>query len=521
MPKPTIDVKKFEEKFVHQIGQQIYYIEIYLYNQITGEKPFPIPFRFIKALCIEEDFTTWYNNGWFILDEKFENFSRSDKDTQFKPYIFRTDGRNKMSVRICPIVCPNPKKPLDKQLLNPDIWEMAYDFVIYDIEDLSTENNVITARKYYFVDERYQLFSERNIPFSTSFLNQNYNLQTSTDFENSAPARDALEALLYYAGGTVGFARDGTIDKPTIPIGQIDPESFDLGDRGKNDRILYSSPATNNINDDIEYIMDNVVGEDNTPCFLSLGRYSEDKKWKLISLGNYFKNSVYNQIEKIFIEDAVSPDPVDLMSIERAFNDENAPNFSSLKSSRIYSYRFSPMVAADDARICNQPLYHYDFGKGAFTVNFEKNTAKYLVDKFTEVSKSGLYALKTEKTSHVLLNLNKTKLNGLMTKNVYSARTFAPEHLSHLKMMKDALILNEAISFQADGLSFRTPGRFLSISRHGSNPDDKFDHRFLGQWMMMKVIHIFTKDGYQNDIVATKVDSFSKIWDTSNDDGTY
>jgi hypothetical protein len=80
-------------------------------------------------------------------------------------------------------------------------------------------------------------------------------------------------------------------------------------------------------------------------------------------------------------------------------------------------------------------------------------------------------------------------------------------------MIKDSIFLNQGLYFQAEGLTFRTPGKFIFVDRTDSNEFNTFDDKFLGQWFVTKVTHFFTQEQYLTDVVATKIDSFNKCWD--------
>ena len=115
------------------------------------------------------------------------------------------------------------------------------------------------------------------------------------------------------------------------------------------------------------------------------------------------------------------------------------------------------------------------------------------------------------------MNVNKTKYTGLMTSNNMVSRRFFPKDISYVSMAREFLFLNQALNFTAYGLTLRTPGKFIFIDRAVSTLErNPFDDRFLGQWMMIKVIHMFTKDKYVNDVFATKIDSYNR-WFTEID----
>lgn len=537
--------------FVKQIGLQEYYIEVYLYNQLDGYEPFPVRFSSIDSFSIDESLYNWVTKGWIIINQDFEVLERGALETVVvengsditlpsikAPYVFRTDGRNKISFRIRPI-----GKNINDEAYPRELWEMSFDFAIYDIEDLPTGTNQKKIRKYYFWDERYQIFSERNIEYSTYYTalkNTNFSGAIPpnywTDERRAFNPNIVLQDILATAANNppvmdvnisnstsltrVGFSENGSIKSPEFPIGgkdAIDDINWDLGNT--SNKILYTSPANSTAIDDINYVLDHCISNDNGPVFLDLGRTSVDKKWKLIGLSTLFKRSEQNQIERLIIEDNVlnTGKPRIPRAPTHSDSNSNSFNFTSPIASRITNYKFSPMVASDDARITNSPIHSYDFSTGQFNITFTGNTAQSVKDQMQAYGKDNLYNFTSKNpnssNSHILLNMNLTKRQGYQINNVFVSQKFYPKNLPQVKMMKDALFLNESISFQVQGLTTRTPGKFIFIDRLGSSGDlNPFDDRFLGQWMIVKVNHVFTQHDYITEVVAVKVDSFSQLW---------
>jgi hypothetical protein len=533
-------------KFIHQIRDQFYYIEIWLYNQIEGQKPFAVPFYFVNSLALEETLMDWFVKGWIVFNNNFEILERgansrsSGTDAKEKieaPYIFRTDGRNRISIKIYPI--PNNQTYTinvgeTESELPKDKWEMSFDCVIYDVEDLPTGSSQVKLRKFYFWDERYQIFLEKNIEWSTSKEADAWKLP---DYERGMPANEALLNLIQTASlenpsstsentGNyihVGYIDGGRIDNPTVPMGNYDL-NWDMGNSNtitkklpngkeisyRNDLIFYTSPANNNVLDDMEYIISNVISKEGNPAFLRFGRYSEDKVWNLVGLEKYFRDAEKEQVERLFIEDGVEATKPYIPRAPSDFSSD-IQNFMSGIASRIHQYKFSPMVAVDDNRIQNSPLHQYDFATGRFNIFYKENTAKEVINQMTTAGKQGLHSLK-QASSHVLLNLNQTKNKGIMLNNMFSPKPFVPTNFPKIQMMKDALYLNESVCFITNGLTIRSPGRFIFIDHVNSNETNPFDDRFLGQWMITKVVHLFTQDNYVTEVVANKIDAFSRLW---------
>ena len=69
------------------------------------------------------------------------------------------------------------------------------------------------------------------------------------------------------------------------------------------------------------------------------------------------------------------------------------------------------------------------------------------------------------------------------------------------------------------GITLRAPGKFIFIDRVGAGEKNAFDDRFLGQWLITNVNHLFTQETYITEIIANKMDAFSSILPV--EDGKY
>lgn len=546
-------IENHKKYFLHQIGEQQYYIEIYLYNQLQDSEPFPVQYFFIDTLCIEENLMDWPVKGYIILNNDFETFEKKSKFNNNKPpFIFRTDGRNKISINIIPIINTDSKINLfDGTFRDSDEefkrkWQMSFDCVIYDIEDIDTKNNQSKKRKLYFWDERYQILSEKNIEWSTAkegmeysiktlglgYINDPNSTQLPADTLRMIRANVAIRSLLYTAGKNpdesdikVGFHEDGDIKYPTKRLSDcgLPNENWVMGDN--TNRLFYTSPANSTVIDDINYMLPYSGTKEDGPVFLRMGRYQKEKEFRLISLRDFFYKSKEDQVEKLYLADVDSFENK-TPRMPRSWDGEGNQiyNFVSGRGNKIVSYQYSPMVASDDKKIVNSPVHTYDFRTGRFHIVFGDNTAEGVINKMENLAEAGLYNFVQHKDkAQILLNLNQTKKQSVAINNVFLPNYFEtddqfnPENFfsfyARNEMMKDALFLNEALSFNVMGLTIRAPGRFIYIDSLDSTDYDQFHDRFLGQWMIIKVVHVFKQNSYNSNVVATKVDAHSKIWE--------
>lgn len=510
-----------------------YYVEISLYNQIEGQQPLNVPFFLVESLTIHESLQNWATKAEIVFNTDFEIFSRGAPDANNPPYIDRPDGRNRVHIKIHPVdvslVDGNVNENSTEEKFPKKYWEIDHDFVVAYIKDIPVGNNQRKKRLYVLIDERYQIMMEKNLEWSGELIalkQQNLPLTTNLkDSECLLNPNDVLKELLSLISTNndtmpkmnVGFDVDGSIDAPNVPFDEIDQDNWNAGD--PENKVSFSTTARTNALKDLNYVLSHCMSNDGFPVILDYGRNSLDKKWSLKSLKDYFVNSNSEQVEKLIIEDSLLPlnntNSPSSPYIPRANNSEGTEsnNFSSIAASRIISYKYSPMTAVDDNRLQNSPLYFYNEHEGKFFVKKQNNSVSNLLNKLKELGKSGLYSFQQGQGAQILMTVNKTKSTGQMTKPESALNGPFCNHSSPLiQMILDSIFLNQSISFQCLGLTIRTPGKFIFIDRLGAGEKNAFDDRFLGQWMITDVSHLFTQETYMTEVVATKIDAFSNVF---------
>lgn len=78
-------------------------------------------------------------------------------------------------------------------------------------------------------------------------------------------------------------------------------------------------------------------------------------------------------------------------------------------------------------------------------------------------------------------------------------------------VLHSSLFLNECLSFTVLGSTYRQANVFIGLDRESGAVDADFDEKLLGQWFTIKVDHVFTQEGYINNIVAIKPHSDKDI----------
>jgi len=527
-------------------GQQKYTVEVWIYNQMEGFDPVLVPTYAINELVIEETLKNWSVSGSITIKNDVEFlekgslkfvYNQTNLDQKKANFLFRSDARNKIAIRIKPIVDNDSDYP-------DEYWQMSFDCLIYDFDDLNTGENTSKLKKLKFVDERYQIFLEKNIEWSTSLYNQGmsagsdnnnppdptntttgtYGGAGSSDISRTMASSEAIKSIISTAS-TLDSTPDGTpikVGSSEGPKGIASPTNSinnfsDMWDKGSSDSyIQYTSPAFYNVLDDIDYVFGSLKASDGSPLILTFDRYDnpKGKQFSLVPLSYFFDNAEKNQVERLILIDPTNPKnsaPYNNRAPYEPNNNSNIHNFESPMASKIASYELIPMESSDAYSLNNTPIHSYDFSKGEFTIEYSGNTAKDFYNDMQNYT-NGLYGYNNSK--QLLLNINQSKQRGLMVNNNFISRSFFPKKMSGVKMMKDFLFLNQAISFNAVGLTIRAPGKVIFIDRDTSTMEkNPFDDKVLGQWLIIKNIHVFSQGEYTNNIFATKVDAYNYWWD--------
>lgn len=140
---------------LHSIDDQIYYIDISMWNQLDDQEPFKIPYFLIDSISIEEILTDFNTKGWIVINNEYEIMEKILPFSKKAPHVFRTDGRNKIRIQICPILKTSQQlltlnQENDESEEFRKKWEINLDCVIYDVEDLDTPNVKIKKKKILF-----------------------------------------------------------------------------------------------------------------------------------------------------------------------------------------------------------------------------------------------------------------------------------------------------------------------------------------------------------------------------------
>ena len=298
---------------------QKYFIEVKLHNP-DGDELILNPEAMLQ-LVIEDDLHFWPIRGFFIYENPFEIIERKmspDKDIEnsqldastrtnlknLKPYVFRNDGKDYLDITIRPEVEGDTDLPIKK--LDPKLWELKFNCVIYDKEDIEVQDITKKLKKFYFWDRDYQKMIDKHIQWSTATSDLNETKRSNPDTYLPSQATDD-ERKMYTGDAIKSILIDSEFQVNT------DLEKFDRG----SSKIFYTTFHDYNIWDNIEYILKQHISTKSTGtepinesdiCIFSKDRYNQT--FDLTPINKIFKKAGNNvdipleyQLEHLFFDE--------------------------------------------------------------------------------------------------------------------------------------------------------------------------------------------------------------------------
>lgn len=463
-----------------------------------------LKFSAIEELKIIDDLKNFGHYGHIIFENTLDVIEslqyinsnyQGKQSSNFKPYVFRGDGRDFLIINIFPQIKQDDFINSANSFATEKSFGLSFIFSIYDYEDILTQDKDVKFKKLYFWDYTYQILSERDSYFSTGNISQGL-----SNSDRSIYSGDAIKELLKKT-----FVED---INSKINFSKL----WDTG----NDKIFYSSNPGFKAIDDLNYLLNLHVSNRNnffSPCILRKERTGD---WSLLSIYQYFKAAYFKGTSRLgdvaggyFIENMV------LGKLNAGNNDNNAPsrrpgvnlntaNFPDY--SIIEDFHLSNMSASDSQSfITSHYVHNYDLSKKLFSIDCKDNNINNSLQIYNNLFVSSLKG-KAGNSPTSNLNLNKLRKEGKNIKNVYNVNYNENLRLNsgRNKILLSSLFLNTTISFRARGSTKRQAGRFISIDRADAAFDNKFDNKMLGIYLILSVEHTFAKGSYYNNLKCSK-----------------
>ena len=513
-----------------------FYIELKNY---TMKNPVIINRNAVIELHIIErfDYLAGPTEGYLTVFSGNEALENDDMDTNnpdagddfdyldsaiFPTYLLRNDGRDTLKIKIAPV------DEHGNKILPDDVWLMDYDFVVRDIEDLKSTNNMSKVKRIYFWDATYQRLRENNSMFSTSNPIV-YNPTSPRKVPappiisisgprpkplNINPAQTSDDVRKMYTGDAIQQClRDNGFEY-----------YMNLGfwERGET-RIFYTSPLKSSVYDDLKYLMSYHLSEYSAEAnwrdssMLFYDRYI--KKLNLLPMKWHYDYAgkgqpKFNQLEHLFLQKTGDDtDPLKLYIAPIGIDTNPARKFelNMLDNSKIITYQFVDMSGFDSSQlIVSHPTYTYDSRSKRFMIytanaNNILNLKPMLKKKYTDVLHGS--------GPSPLITLNETKKSNMSINPEWTPQydCIYPMYKGLKKLTHSSVFLNECINFWIVGATCRKPGRFYAIDK-SRGATGKLAYKLYGQWLGVEIKHVFARNNvYTNNITAVKVQSYEDL----------
>ena len=450
------------------------------------------------------------------LDQQENYFSRQPKigeRTVLDEFFFRNDCRDYVVVYIEPEIA-NIVEGTDSELIKP-ISTLFYTFTILDNDDFSApDNENIKFKKLNLIDTDIQLLNEKNLSFSSAKYANGENLDQADDGEREIFTGELIKNLII-EGLDQGGSGESTEQNGTV----IDDSLFSRGVT----KLFYSSPGGRNVLGDLDYILNRHTSSNTPfePCLLRKDRYSQ--LYTLISYKDYFRNAIFQNLDgsaggAIHFETIyVGGESITKYNTSLKKRTPNTPfnNLTFNEFSMVDDYSFSNMRGIDTQnKLITTAVHSYQTSDKQFQIDLTNNNIQKTIDLYYSYFVKGdkdfpLFVSGNEISSNSYLN--QFRKNNINYQNTFSINDKEPDQRlgpGRNEILKNMIFLNNAIELELKGLTFRSAGKFFSFDRKQGVQNSKYDDKVMGTYFAVQVNHIFSKDGYSNNIVGIKTYMF-------------
>jgi hypothetical protein len=541
---------------IAKFNEQEYEVSIFLDNnqESIPTRQFFINPSGIVNLTIEETLADWVVKGSITIYESFNNIeNKSETQGELADnnnFYFKNDGTDILTVKIFPKlnVISSPADGSSSLEVNRVHWELVYKFAIYDVEDIelppgaqNAASNATKCKKYYFWDRWYQTMMTDIMEYSTG-ASEGINIaikEGKYDGDLRAlPTGIIMREIINKCLTKNNIYAD--LKYPDRIVGGNNNTSWDEG----ASKIFYTAPANTTAYESLMYVYSRhvssksqsvseasgprggrVTGSLNDFCILTKDRgpkEGDEGYFTLMSMSEYFDKAGKTepkefQIERFLLQGYAPEKKKPTVKRAPKLNQQNMQIDTKLEQySLISSYRFvdiSPVISTSQFR--TTPVCSFDFNKRMYRIEFAENSigsAKQFITK-QYISKVLTEHQNTE--NNFLINIDKSRENYHNVMPVFSlygdydSVTRQADGLQ--KLLKTGVFQNACIHFRTLGSTNRTSGRFITIDRDDAVDDNNFNNKFLGQWFIISVHHIFEGGMYYNEIIAVKLHRFKPL----------
>jgi len=146
----------------------------------------------------------------------------------------------------------------------------------------------------------------------------------------------------------------------------------------------------------------------------------------------------------------------------------------------------------------------HDFNSGEFRIEHKdiNDTQTFFTTnysdkmRYSEVRGTGSFYVDDVRATNKRIIHSNTVLHNTENTLEYSTRN---------KVLKSAYVTNIGIEFSLVGYTHRRSGTFFSIQKEYEFQESEFENKLQGQWLCVKVDHVFSGSSYSNNIIGVRL----------------
>jgi len=479
-----------------QFNNHEYNVELILSN---GTDTIPLPVGILKDIYIRDSIFSVFKEGYVSFDntgnviDSLGDSAQEAANRVFTPkYAFNTDSRDTLSIKI------KPKGPV-----KDDEWLISHNFFVADEIDTLSDTGFVKTKTFVLVEVAEQRLSEDTTQWSTS----NVVFTDSQDKVNLSQVSNDLRKA--YTGLGIKNRIQSCLGKNII--------FADDWNKGLT-KTFYTSPNNASAFDDIEYMLDEHVSP-GQKGFCLLGR-ERNGKFFLRPLESYYNRILQGDTDY----DSYLIDAFNVQTGEITLSQDPTNNFDMVETN-IYgltkaqisnfntlpTYQYVNMSNKDSIReFITTHSHNYSSSSKQFTIDSRDTHAVALRNKAQR-----LYA--DIVNGQTVFPLSDEKIENIICKHEYTGGNIKDERIAKgiNQVLKKLFGLAPSISYDIDGSTARTSGRFALFASSDAVKNATMSKVLIGEWFTTTVDHYFAVDrgGYKNTVVCVKPHASEPIVD--------
>ena len=188
----------------------------------------------------------------------------------------------------------------------------------------------------------------------------------------------------------------------------------------------------------------------------------------------------------------------------------------------INDYTFSEISGVDCQDVLNSVIVHrYNSGSKQFSIDLKAHNIQSVHDDFQSQLIDHTYG-GTDGHGYTswLVDSSRAENYNISTVKSWTSDKVQSMNVGRNRSMLGALLLGNTIQFNVKGDTTRRAGVWIAMDKNTNYTDNEYEMKVLGQYFITSVVHRFSNNGYDNQILGVKP-YFYKQMDFNTQDVLY